>query len=79
MNLIYPRFIVRPSASIASRPCSTRSPALTIRPTYPPYNIERLTENEYRITYHGGRWVRQARRQDRGEGKHTLDPRREKK
>ena len=50
-DLIYPRSIVRPSASTASRPCLTRSPASTMRPTtYPPYNIERLTENEYRIT-----------------------------
>ena len=49
--MIYRRFIVRPSVSTASRPCLTRSPASIKSPTtYPPYNIERLTENEYRIT-----------------------------
>ncbi len=46
---ISPRFIVPPSASTASFPCSTRPP-LTAAPAIPPYNIERTGENTYRIS-----------------------------
>ena len=46
---ISPRFIVPPSASTASSPCSTRPPS-DGSPGYPPYNIERTGENAYRIS-----------------------------
>ena len=45
-------------------------------PGYPPYNIERTGENDYRITRSRGR-LRRARAQHRGEGEHADDPRRE--
>ena len=46
---ISPRFIVPPSASTASSPCSTRR-RRTAAPAIPPYNIERTGENTYRIS-----------------------------
>ena len=50
VTLIFPPSTVRPSASTASSRCSTRLAASTAAPTYPPYNIERTSENDYRIT-----------------------------
>ena len=48
---IFHRSTVPPSASIVSSRCSTGSPAASRdAPTYPPYNIERTSENAYRIT-----------------------------
>ena len=46
---ILPRFIVRPSALTGCSRCSTRASRAPL-PGYPPYNIERTGDNEYRVT-----------------------------
>ena len=49
--MILPRFIAPPSASTGSARCSIRSARFEGEtPSYPPYNIERVGENEYRIS-----------------------------
>ena len=59
--------IVRPSVSTG---CSRCCDGFEAAPGYPPYNIERTGENDYRISRRGRR-LRRKRAFARGEGKHA--------
>ena len=48
LSILHP-YIVRPSVSTGCSRCSTRA-SRARAPGYPPYNIERTGDNEYRVT-----------------------------